>query len=110
MKKYLIASAIALVLGLGTSSQAQAQIVYGYTTPTYGGVEATGTVITPNGVQTFTNYYSPFTGVIGQTTGSYATPLGNRTFTNFYSPFTGVVGQSYTTNIFGAANSAMYGY
>lgn len=110
MKKFLTACAFALVLGLGTSSKAHAQISYGYTVPTYGGVESTGTVYTPYGAQTYNSYWSPFTGTIGQTTGSYATPWGTRTFNNFYSPFTGTVGQSYTTNIFGAANTATYGY
>jgi len=109
MKKLLIIAALALVLGFGSSSKAQAQIVYGYSYPTYGGVETAGTLYTPYGGQTFTSYYSPFTGVISQTSGTYATPFGARTFTNYFSPFTGYVGQSYTTNIFGAANSAIYG-
>jgi len=109
MKKILVACAFALVFSLGFSSQAHAQIVYGYTVPTYGGVESTGTVYTPYGSQTFTNFYSPFTGVTGTTSGSYLTPWGAKSFTNYYSPFTGVVGQSYSTNVFGAANSAIYG-
>ncbi len=107
--KYLIACASALVLGFGSSSVAQAQIVYGYTFPTYGGIESAGTVFTPYGSQTFTNYYSPFTGFISQTNGNFATPLGTKSFSNYFSPFTGLVGQSYTTNNFGAANSAIYG-
>jgi hypothetical protein len=109
MKKLLVASVIALIVGFGTTNRAHAQIVYGYTLPTYGGVESVGTVYTPYGAQSFANFYSPFTGFVGQTTGNFATPLGTRSFTNFYSPFTGVVGQSYTTNIFGAANTALYG-
>ncbi|HEV3438521.1 MAG TPA: hypothetical protein VG122_14250 [Gemmata sp.] len=110
MKPFLIAAACAVMLGLGTSSKAHAQIVYGYSTPVYGGVESTGTVITPFGGQTFTNFFSPFTGNIGQTSGTTYTPFGARTYSNFYSPFTGTVGQSYTTNIFGAANTRAYGY
>lgn len=84
MKRFLIAAAFAVALGLGTSSKAHAQIVYGYSVPTIGGVETAGTVVSP---------------------------LGTKTFTNFYNPFTGAsVGQSYTTNIFGAANTRVYGY
>lgn len=110
MKKILFASAFASIIAFGTTSKAQAQIVYGGTFPTYGGIESAGTVFTPYGSQTFNNFYSPFTGVVGQTTGSFATPFGTKTFSNYYSPFTGGVGQSYTTNIFGAANSAIYGF
>jgi len=110
MKRLMISAALALALGLGTASVANAQIVYGYSIPVAGGVETTGTAYTPYGSQTFTNFYSPFTGTIGQTSGSYSTPYGTRTFSNYYSPFTGTVGQAYTTNIFGAANSTTYGY
>lgn len=110
MKRFLLAAALAVTFGMATSSKAHAQIVYGYSAPVYGGVQSTGTVITPYGGNTFTNYYSPFTGNIGQTAGTVVTPFGARTFSNYYSPFTGVIGQSYSTNIFGAANTRFYGY
>jgi len=110
MKRFLVTAAFALILGLGTSSKAHAQLSYGYTVPVYGGVESVGTTYSPFGAQTTTTFYSPFTGVSSQTSGSYATPFGAKTYTSYYSPFTGLVGQSYSTNVFGAANSAYYGY
>jgi hypothetical protein len=135
MKRMIVAAAV--VVGLGTAGVANAQIVYGYSFPVNGGIETSGTSFSPFGAQTFTNFYSPFTGNIGQTSGvfgnafgggnfsrfyspftgtiaqvngSFGTPFGSKTFSNFYSPFTGGVGQSFSSNIFGATNSTMYGF
>ncbi len=110
MRQFSIAILGVLGLALSTSNIARAQIVYGYSFPVYGGVESTGTVVTPNGERTFTNYTSPYTGTIGQSYGTYYTPYGAKTYSNFYSPATVVVGQSYSTNIYGAANSTNYVY
>jgi hypothetical protein len=110
MKRFRVAAALVLILGLGTSSKVHAQLVYGYTVPTYGGVQSAGTVYTPFGTQTFSNFYSPFTGFVGENAGTVATPFGAKTYANYYSPYTGMIGQSYSTNVFGAANSRVYGY
>jgi hypothetical protein len=90
MKRFLIATLCAVALGLGTSNKAHAQIVYGYTTPVPGGVESTTTVANALGTQTFTNFYSPFTGTsYGQST--VTNNLGGAfTQTYGYNPWTGL--------------------
>jgi len=110
VRQILVTVACGLILGVGVPTNAHAQITYGYAVPVYGGVESTATTYSPFGAQTTTTYYSPFTGTISQTYGSYATPFGARSFLNYYSPFTGFVGQAYSANVFGAANSVIYGY
>lgn len=121
MKRFLIAAAFAMALGLGVSSSAHAQLVYGYSIPAYGGIESNGGTFTPYGPQNFTNFYSPYTGLMSQYSGSMntlwgrgnyasyytpytglvqesrgtaATPFGTMSFSNFYSPYTGPIGQA----------------
>ena len=65
MKRFLIASALALTGALGFAQTADAQYVYGYQTyvPGAGVVVRSQTYATPFGVQTTNGYYSPFTGL-----------------------------------------------
>ena len=84
MKRFIVATALAVALGLGFSGQANAQIVYNtYAVPNAGGVATGGTIMTPGATRTFNNYYSPFGTMWGQ---------------------------SYTTNVFGQAAMRNYGY
>jgi hypothetical protein len=92
MNRFLVAAACAAVLGLGSAAQAHAQIVYGYTVPTYGGVETVGSAYSPFGGQlTFSNFYSPFTGANYTQTSAYAPGFSGGYYTQAYgyNPFTG---------------------
>jgi len=84
MKRFVVASAVALVIAFASASSAQAQIVYGYTAPANGGIVTNQMSVGPFGYQGYSKYYSPFTGV--------------------------VQGQSYGTNIFGQSYGRSYGY
>jgi hypothetical protein len=97
MKRFVIAAALAVVLGLGASGKASAQIVYGYSAPVPGGIATTGTVITPGGYQTFDRFTSPFgvtgdvygTNIFGQSFGRsyWFNPWSNLGYrTGFYQP------------------------
>jgi hypothetical protein len=90
MKRFVLASALAVALGFGFAGTADAQIVYGYTMPNAGGIASGRTVIVPGGYRTTNAYYSPFTGVMaGQT---YYTDVWGRSFgrTYGYNPWTGI--------------------
>lgn len=92
MNRILIATACAVMLGLGTSSQAHAQIVYGYTVPTYGGIQSAGAAYGPfGGGQTFSNFYSPFTGATYSQSSAFAPGLTGGYYTQGYgyNPYTG---------------------
>jgi hypothetical protein len=94
MKRFLIVTALALVVGLGTSTRASAQLSYGYSLPTTGGVELREGTFgwSPSNSTTF---YSPFTGLTNETTGSINSLLGGRaTYSSFYSPFFGQTSQT----------------
>jgi len=106
MKKFLAACAFALVLGLATSGQAHAQIVY----PAYGGVESTGTNWSSYGPQTYTKFYSPITGYMGETSGTMNTLFSRGNYTSIYSPFTGYMTESRGTVMtpFGQASYLSY--
>jgi opacity protein-like surface antigen len=97
MNRFLIAAALAVALGLGASNTAHAQIVYGYSVPTVGGVQSTGTVMSPWGAQTYNNFYSPFTGAsFGQTYSTNVWGMGfNQTYG--YNPYSGY---RYGTNFY----------
>jgi hypothetical protein len=90
MKRFLIATALAACLAVATSGSAQAQIVYGYSIPTYGGAETGGVIASGLNTTTFTNSYSPFTGITGQTltTGINGTAALQ---TYGYNPYTGAL-------------------
>lgn len=109
MNRFLIAAALTLAFGLGTTTRAQAQIVYGYSVPTYGGVQTQGVVVNPFSTQTFTNYYSPFT-FTNQTVGATYTPFGVQGYSNYYSPFAGSYSQLYGGNLFGGGYYRGFGY
>jgi hypothetical protein len=100
MKRFVVAAVTAVVVGLVGSEKADAQIVYNYSRPAPGGVVNGGTIIGPTASQTYSTYYSPFTGTMwgrslyrnsfGQTYGrsyNYNPGFGvlNQT-SNFYSP------------------------
>jgi len=76
MKRFVIAAALAAVIGLGSASTASAQLVYGYSVPNAGGIVNGTTVVTPGAYQTYNSYYSPFTGVMQRQT-YYTDVLGN---------------------------------
>jgi len=93
MKQFLIATACTVMLGLGTSSQAHAQLVYGYTVPTYGGIESVTAAYGPfGGGQTFTSFYSPFTGATYTQSSAFAPGLTGGYYSQGYgyNPFTGL--------------------
>jgi hypothetical protein len=90
MKRFVVAAAVAVALGLGTASKADAQIVYSYNVPNAGGVVTGGTVLTPGGYKTFSNYYSPFTGVVQRQV--YGSNIFGQSFGRSYgyNPWTGI--------------------
>lgn len=68
MKRFVVATIVAVALGFGFASTADAQIVYGYSRPVGSGVVVGGQSFAPGGYQAFNSYFSPYTGVImGQT-------------------------------------------
>ena len=103
MKRFFLASALAIVGALGFAGNADAQYVYGYQTyvPGAGVVVRNQTYATPFGVQRTQGYYSPFTGG-GESQSYYADAWGNQGVrTNGYNPFTNSgyqSGYSYTPN------------
>src|SRR5258708_7912159 len=65
MKRFVIASALAVVGALGFSNTADAQYVYGYqaAVPGTGIVVRNQTFATPFGIQNTQGFYSPYTGL-----------------------------------------------
>jgi len=87
MKRFVIAAALAAVLGLGFADTAQAQYVRGYTTITpSGGIATGGMAVGPGAYQTYNNYYAPNGNVYRKA--YYTDVLGNS------------YGQSYGYNFF----------
>ncbi len=68
MKRFAIASALALALAAGNAGKADAQYVYGYSTinPYTGSIVNTQAYYTPFAAQAVTGYYNPWTGMSGQ--------------------------------------------
>lgn len=94
VRRFLIAVSFAVVVGLGSSSKAQAQLSYGYTIPSFGGLEQREGVF-GNGINAgTTNFYSPFTGFTSASSGSINSLYAKGSFSSFYSPYTGQVSQS----------------
>ena len=83
MKRFIVAAALAAVIGLGTASTADAQYVQRYYTITPGGGVAVNT------------------GVYGL--GAY------QTYNSYYTPF-GVRERTYYTDVFGNSYGQSYGY
>jgi hypothetical protein len=110
MKKFIITTAVTLVLGLGTSSKANAQIVYNYSLPAYGGVETNGLALTSYGPQTYKDFYSPLTGYMSQTSGTMNSLYGTGNYASIYSPFTGYMTERTGTMMtpFGTASYLSY--
>jgi hypothetical protein len=94
MKRFFLVATCTVAIGLGSSGNAHAQLNYGFTIPTDGGLESTGTRLTSYGPQGYTSFYSPSTGFIGESTSSMNTLFGRQSYTNFYSPFTGTISES----------------
>lgn len=93
MKRFLITTSLALLVGLGTTTRASAQLSFAYTVPSDGGVAFhQGTLgFSPSNSVTF---FSPFTGLTNETTASVNSILGGRaTYSSFASPFTGQMQQ-----------------
>src|SRR5207249_3723706 len=78
MKRFFLATALAVAGALASADKADAQVVYGYNTyvPSAGVVVGGTNYITPYGVGTRTAYYSPFTGVTARET-YYTDVFGN---------------------------------
>lgn len=110
MKKFIVTAAVAMLLGLGTSSRAHAQLNYGYSIPTMGGMESSGTTLTAYGPQTYKDFYSPLTGYMSQTSGSINTLFSRGSYTTISSPFTGTMTESRGTVMtpFGLASYLSY--
>jgi len=98
MKRFVLAAAVAVAAGLATAGKADAQIVYSYSRPAPGGVVNGGAIVGPTAAQTYSTYYSPFTGTMwGRAL--YQNSLGttyNRSYT--YNPAFGVM--STNTNFY----------
>jgi len=113
MTRFLVAAALAAVVGAGTAGKADAQIVYGYNVPNAGGISSGGTVLVPGGYQTYNNYYSPFTGTVQRQT-YYADVFGNTAGrASAYNPWLGGYRTGYYqpnpyVNPFGGYNYGFY--
>jgi len=97
MKRFVIAAALATVLGMGFAGTADAQYQYHWTT------------VTPNGGLATTNrYYTPFG---YQTQNMYVSPFGNVQRSAYYGDaFGNVAGQRYGFSPSGATyNRGYYG-
>jgi len=110
VKKFIVAAAVAMLIGLGTSSKAHAQLVYGYSIPTMGGLETSGLTLTPYGPQSYKDFYSPLTGYMSQTSGTMNTLFSRGSYTTISSPFTGTMTESRGTMMtpFGLASYLSY--
>jgi hypothetical protein len=91
MKRFVIATALALAGALGWADKADAQYVYGYNTINpYTGTLMTGqTYYTPFGAQAAYGYYNPYTGASGQRF-MYQNTWGTNVYRSYgYNPYYG---------------------
>lgn len=110
MKRFVIATALALATALGFADKADAQYFYGYNTVNpYTGSLVTGRMYaTPFGSQATYGYYNPYTGMGGQRY-MYANPWGTNLYRSYgYNPY---LGTGYTSGYYnpGFGISPMYG-
>src|SRR5262245_36794762 len=77
MKRFIVAAAIAAVLGLGYSTQADAQIVFGHSVPNGSGMLASPTFVAPSGFNNLSLVSTP-RGVMIEPT--FGTPIGVNRF------------------------------
>jgi len=135
MKRFLIATAVAMVFGLASTGKVQAQLSYGYTLPALGGVERhegvfgnginaaslsyyspfTGTMTSSSGTinslyerGSFSSFYSPFSGMVEQSIRAVATPFGPMTYSTYYSPYTGLLASVRPGNNLSTTNSSNF--
>ena len=64
MRRFFLSAVIAVAGSLAAAETASAQIVYNYTRPAPGGIVNGGVIAGPTASQSFSTYYSPFTGTI----------------------------------------------
>jgi len=110
VKKFIVTTVAAMLIGLGISSKANAQLVYNYSIPTMGGVETSGLSLTPYGPQSYKDFYSPIAGYMSETSGSMNTLFSRGSYSSIYSPFTGTMTESRGTMMtpFGLASYLSY--
>jgi len=90
MKRFVVASVVAVALGFASAGDAKAQIVYGYSMPQGNGVVTNRALVTPGSYQTSSTFYSPWTGNMMRQ--SYGTNVFGQAYTrsSAYNTFSGM--------------------
>jgi hypothetical protein len=102
MTRFLIALAVAALIGVGAQNKVLAQVSYSYTVPSttvtgaFSGVNSQYTTYSPFGAATNSTFYSPYFGTTTGTNGSYYNPFtgSSRNYSSYTSPY-GTLSQSY---------------